>query len=172
MSTTLEIIRGISQAAANAYDGATDENGEALKIGLKREEGHPFLDKRVMDGFTVKFLGPNMCICYHAELSVDEAKDDKFEQEIGRRYREIVKFLKKEYKRVTGNTLSLTQKGDINTDVQYMSRQRCWHNSQAIYKVGGVEAKELDAKDTDREQKFKEFLGLDNKNKRPSNDKR
>ena len=39
MATTLEIIQGISQAAANAYDGAHDENmsadGEARKVGLK-----------------------------------------------------------------------------------------------------------------------------------------
>ena len=49
----LDIINGISQAAANAYDGALDENGEPLKVGLKREEGNPILDKRVMDGFNV-----------------------------------------------------------------------------------------------------------------------
>ena len=42
MATTLEIIRGISQAAANAYDGAHDEgashSGVARPVGLKREE--------------------------------------------------------------------------------------------------------------------------------------
>ena len=55
MATTLEIIRGISQAASNAHDGAIDEKGEPIKVGLKREEGHPLLDKRVMDGFSIKF---------------------------------------------------------------------------------------------------------------------
>ena len=51
MATVLEIVRGLSQAAANAYDGALDENGELLQVGLNREEGNPILDKRVMDGF-------------------------------------------------------------------------------------------------------------------------
>ena len=38
---TLEIIRGLSQAAANAYDGSHDErfslDGQAKQIGLRRE---------------------------------------------------------------------------------------------------------------------------------------
>ena len=44
MATVLEIVRGLSQAAANAYDGALDENGDVLQVGLNREEGHPILD--------------------------------------------------------------------------------------------------------------------------------
>ena len=55
MATVYEIVQGLSQAAANAYDGALDESGEPLKAGLQREED-PILDKRVMDGFNVKFL--------------------------------------------------------------------------------------------------------------------
>ena len=46
MATVYEIVQGLSQAAANAYDGALDENGEPLLAGLKREEGNPILDKR------------------------------------------------------------------------------------------------------------------------------
>ena len=30
MATVYEIIQGLSQAAANAYDGALDENGEPV----------------------------------------------------------------------------------------------------------------------------------------------
>ena len=59
MASVLDIVRGISQAAANAYDGSHDEryaaDGKARKIGLNREEGDPILDSRVMDGFKVKF---------------------------------------------------------------------------------------------------------------------
>ncbi len=39
MATIYEIVQGLSQAAANGYDGALDENGEPVKIGLKRERG-------------------------------------------------------------------------------------------------------------------------------------
>ena len=62
MATVYEIVQGLSQAAANAYDGALDENGEPLLAGLKREEGDPILDKRVMHGFKVTFYGNMMCL--------------------------------------------------------------------------------------------------------------
>ena len=32
MATVYEIIQGLSQAAANAYDGARDEKNETLKV--------------------------------------------------------------------------------------------------------------------------------------------
>ena len=44
MANILDIVRGLSQAAANAYDGY-DNMDE--KIGLNREEGHPVLDSRM-----------------------------------------------------------------------------------------------------------------------------
>ena len=65
MATVYEIIQGLSQAAANAYDGALTEDGEPLKAGLQREEGDPILDKRILDGFGVVFYGNMMCLSYH-----------------------------------------------------------------------------------------------------------
>ena len=50
MATILDIIKGLNQAAANAYDGYQNMDEE---IGLRREEGHPIIDSRVMDGFSV-----------------------------------------------------------------------------------------------------------------------
>ena len=43
MATVYEIVQGLSQAAANAYDGAMTEDGEPIKAGLKREEGNPLM---------------------------------------------------------------------------------------------------------------------------------
>ena len=72
MATVLEIVRGLSQAAANAYDGALDENGEPLSIGLNREEGHPVIDSRVMDGFKVRFAADKLVVTYQGEALVKE----------------------------------------------------------------------------------------------------
>ena len=33
-----KIIQGIAAAMANSYDGATDEKGDPIKIGLRRED--------------------------------------------------------------------------------------------------------------------------------------
>jgi len=56
----LEVIRAIGQCAANAYDGALDENGEPIVIGLSRDVGNPTLDSRIVDGFKVKMVGKNL----------------------------------------------------------------------------------------------------------------
>ena len=37
----LEIFRGISQAMGYAYDGAMDEDGKPIEIGLRRDEKNP-----------------------------------------------------------------------------------------------------------------------------------
>ena len=82
MATTLEIIRGISQAAANGYDGARDENGEPISIGLKREEGNPIIDSRVMDGFNCRMHGDLLCLTYQSEIHLRDVHDKNFESDI------------------------------------------------------------------------------------------
>ena len=103
---TLEIIQGLAQAAANAYDGAHDErfslDGQVRKVGLKREEGCPIMDKRVNDGFSVKFYGNKMCIHYQSDIRLKEVHGGGFEDDIVRQLNEIKKFLQKEYKAITG----------------------------------------------------------------------
>ena len=72
MANILDIVRGLGQAAANAYDGALDENGEPLQVGLKREKGHLVLDSRVMDGFKVRFAADKMIVTYQGEVTMKE----------------------------------------------------------------------------------------------------
>ena len=55
--SVLDVVRGISQAVSNSHDGALDENGEPVKIGLRREEEVSIYDKRVMDGFSIRLFG-------------------------------------------------------------------------------------------------------------------
>ena len=71
-SNIIDIVNGISQAAANAYDGALDDKGEPLKVGLKREEGNPILDKRVVDGFNVSIAGNILNIKYQGEIMLKD----------------------------------------------------------------------------------------------------
>tara|TARA_B100001094_G_C18093823_1_gene751898 strand:+ start:727 stop:1275 length:549 start_codon:yes stop_codon:yes gene_type:complete len=179
MATTLEIIRGISQAAANAYDGAHMEgyssDGKARAVGLKREEGNPITDKRVMDGFGVRFHGDKLCITYHSEVQLKEVYGSSFESDTESMINDIAKFLKKEYKAVTGETLSLTPDGETEILVQNTSRVRTWCQAHRFYKIGSL--KEVEAVKAPSEdnmdvayRKFVEqggFLG-----KRPQNDSR
>ena len=144
--TTLEIIQGLSQAAANAYDGGHDErfslDGQARQVGLRREEGCPIMDSRVNDGFSVKFSGNKICITYQSDIRLKEVYDGKFEQEMERQINEIKKFLQKEYKAITGNSITLTKDGDIKILVQSTSRVRSFVQAyQHFIKKGDNEKK-------------------------------
>ena len=60
-NNVLDIVRGISSAVATAYDGALDEKGEPIKIGLSREEGNVILDKRIKVTFvSAMFMAVNL----------------------------------------------------------------------------------------------------------------
>lgn len=147
-SNTIDIIRGIAQAAANSYDGAHDKkysfDGEERKVGLKREEGDPIIDSRVMDGFRIKFQGPLLCIHYHGEIKIKDVHDSKFESDIESMINDIAKFLKKEYKKVASKSLTLTAEGEVQVDVQSTSRVRAWVQAFRYYKIGGLSDVERD----------------------------
>ena len=143
MATVLDIINGISQAAANAYDGSHDErysaDGETRKVGLRREEGDPILDSRVMDGFNVKYYGNSICVEYHGECKLKETHDrNRFETDVNTRINDIISYLKKEYKSITGDSLSLTSEGESDIVVQHMSNIRSWVTAKQFYKIGGM----------------------------------
>ena len=172
MATTLEIIRGISQAAANiGYDGAHDEgasyDGKARPSGLRREEGHLINDSRVIDGFGIKFVGNVLRINYHGEVQLKEVYANGFESEIDQRIADVAKFLKKEYKAVTGNTLSLTKEGESDILVQNRSRVWTWVQAHCDFKIGqlaGVVGESEDAPENELRDRFKDFLSLGSNN--------
>jgi len=179
MATTLEIIRGISQAAANAYDGAHMESysadGKARAIGLKREEGNPINDKRVMDGFGVSFHGNKLKINYHAEIQLKEVYGGAFESDVEKMINDIANFLKKEYRAITGNSLTLTAEGEVDIIVQNTSRVRTWCQAHRMYAINTItEAEEVKAPSEDRmDVKFRNFLDQGGfTGDRPENDSR
>ena len=66
-------------------------------------------------------------------------QDNKFESDIASMIENIKKFLTKEYKKVTGESLSLTKDGEIDILVQSISRQRTDVCAQQHYKIGGLD---------------------------------
>tara|TARA_R100000152_G_C6655931_1_gene96220 strand:+ start:71 stop:622 length:552 start_codon:yes stop_codon:yes gene_type:complete len=172
MATVLEIIKGLNQAAANAYDGADLEEN----IGLKREDGDPIIDSRVMDGFRVRFAADKMIVSYHGEVTLKEVHPRaQFENEIERRFVDIVKFLKKEYKNITKESVTLTEVAPVDMIVQSTSRVRSWVQASKQYSISGmgdvvaVRRSSEQSDDRPHEQKFRDFLELAS-DKRPSND--
>jgi len=174
MADVLEIVRGISQVMANTHDGALDEKGFPIKIGLKREEEVAITDKRVMDGFKVQMAGDTLMIKYHAEVTMKEAKDKGFESDLEQMMSDISSFLKKEYKKVTGSALTLSSDADVDAIVQTVGAHRCWVQATKPYKIGNfgeavVAVGEPSVDNVD--DAIKKWLELGRKGKAP-NDKR
>lgn len=175
-STTLEIIQGLAQAAANSYDGAHDEryshDGVARTAGLRREEGCPIMDKRVMDGFSVSFYGNKMCIKYQSDIFLREVYANDFDSEMERRLNEVKKFLQKEYRAITGKSVSLTADGEAKVLVQSTSRVRSFVQAYQHYKISGIdEIPLLDPAIEQSREVTRKFLEQFS-DKRPSNDTR
>lgn len=144
MPTIQEIVNGIQQAYATSWDGAHDErftyDGKAHKVGLDREEGDPLIDARIRDGFGIKIRGNQLGIVYNEEMPLRAVANMQLENEVDAKISNIVKFLKREYKVITGNTLGLSPvpKSDVKITVEYISRVRTkicgcrWFNISGI----------------------------------------
>jgi hypothetical protein len=179
MATIYEIIQGLAQAAANAYDGSLGEDYEPDKPGiLRREEGDALIDQRVMDGFNVKFYGDMMCLSYQSEIQLKEVYAAGFESDMDQRLTDIAGWIKKEYKKITGNAVSLTEEGEVDVFVQNSSRVRSWVQAKKHYKVGGL-TKEMNNDTGSRagvERNWETFLNQGGWNgkggSRPDNDTR
>ena len=174
-SNMLDIIKGISHVAHKlGHDGALDDKGEPVKIGLKREEGHPILDSRVMDGFQVQFVEDKLCIQYHSEITLRDVHAKGFESDIDSMIKDIAKFLRKEYKTLTGNALTLTPvKGeDLRVEVESLSRVRSWVKAKRLFTIGGASADEIraDADGDPLDASIRKFLELGKKSPRPENE--
>ena len=158
MASTIEIINGISQVLASTYDGATDEDGKPLKTGLKRELDVPFTDRRVIDGFKVKMTGNKLRLNYQTEVLLNQVHDKKFEDEIVQTISDVVSFLKKEYKKVTGNTLTLKEIEKPVFEMHNTSRVRISIDATCLYEVGGVDTNSEDKTLKDLDKAVKDWL--------------
>ena len=164
MATVYDIVKGINQAAAKAYDGAQDSrfrtDGKDDPIGLKREKGCALNDSRVMDGFKVRMSGPKLIVSYQSEMPLSSFHNTKLDEELEQTFADIVKFLKKEYKNLTGEALSLKEDGPASMLLQNMSKIRTWVQSSKVYTVGNMkDVIPLAEPSVDRlEDNFRKFL--------------
>jgi len=176
MATTYEIVQGIHQAAANAYDGAHDErfvdgDEQTKKVGLRREEGCAINDSRIIDGFNVKVMGNQLTVIYHTEFTSKQAHNKNTVGDVEQSVADCVKFLKKEYKKITSEALSLKDKSEIDIKMQPISRQRVSTCAYQSFTIGKMDAEAVGEPSEDRlEDTIKKFLATGReKAKKPSN---
>tara|TARA_R110002051_G_scaffold50104_1_gene97253 strand:+ start:416 stop:1063 length:648 start_codon:yes stop_codon:yes gene_type:complete len=176
----LKVIRGISQALSKNYDGAYEKDGwtdfydgderKPVKIGLKREKYDNInVDSRsgLMDGFGCHFHGNKLCIKYHGEVSMKDIHRNgpkKFESEIEQTFSDIANYIKKEYKKHTGESLTLTSDGEADSLIQRMSNIRNWVQSTKYYKIGNItkDIMDIDEPNEERSTEYRKEHGIDN----------
>ena len=156
----LDVVRGLMQAAADSYDGALDDKGEPIKIGLKREEGNPILDTRVMDGFKCQIEGSKLIIKYQSDILLKDVYSGDLESELEQTFSNIVKHLKKEYKKITGKGLKLKAEGECDALVQSTSRVRVFVLATKVYSIESLKDVEniLQPSEEGLDKSFKKFL--------------
>jgi len=176
----LEIIRGLSSAAGNMYDGAVDDKGDPLKMGLKRGELLS-TDRKYIDGGKIRFGGDTIIVSYEAEIPLRDVYTDGingFQNKMDDMIQNLVKQLKKNYRSVTGKSVTLTPQDDAaKVNVAYISRTRTIATAQRAYKIGGLtdvlapSGAEVNKREmSDAYRKFLEQGGFGKK--RPKNDTR
>ena len=129
----MEIIKGIQQAAANGFDGGKPVDG------LGRSEPTPITDRRVMDGFGVRVQGDTLVVNYHQEIPLAKSQPNRLQSDCDQTLEDIVSFLKKEYKIITGEALTLTEidkESDIHSE--YINRHRLATKAVKRWKIGGL----------------------------------
>jgi hypothetical protein len=171
MADLMEVIKGISQVMAQTYDGARDEKGEPIKVGLRRESVPPLTscECRLLDGFKARVTHysdknesfPCLIMSYQSEIKLEEAHNPKLMQDVEELITEALKYLKKEFKKVTGKELSVQKHGDAKMLVEELSKIRVNLTAQCHYKIGGVDMPKLEnPSDTQRAKKFQDWLSL------------
>ena len=157
-ASVIDVLNGISQVMANVHDGAADSSGEKLKTGLKRDQDYDISDRRLMDGFGVKFVGNMLAINYHSEVKLADVREPRFETNVESMIAEVASFLKKEYKKVTGKALTLKKIGEPQSRVEIASRHRAWVTASCMYDLGLDGVDSLDPKNKEVDKKIKDFL--------------
>tara|TARA_Y100001973_G_C5200096_1_gene336981 strand:- start:2683 stop:3261 length:579 start_codon:yes stop_codon:yes gene_type:complete len=181
MSNIVDIVKGIQQAYANSYDGSLSEDGEKNSPELSRDEQGKFGRDRTFslyDNYSIKIHKDILEVVYNYETMKTnglklEAPKDKIEQHCEESIENIVSHLKKEYKKVTGESLSLSSPSKVKHDIQDISRHRAYACSRKSFKIGGMDTSHMTDPLGDPKKRLddsiKNFLDLAKKAKKPQN---
>ncbi|MCK9596377.1 hypothetical protein M0R19_04295 [Candidatus Pacearchaeota archaeon] len=151
----LEVIQAINQVAY--------ENGFKGSGTLKNGEEVPVIDEDVYIPWSVKMSGNKLCILIHEEVAMKEAHETGFENNIKRKFSQVIKHLKRQFKDITKKELNLKEEGDMDIKVQLVSMVRAWYQAKRTYIISNIKEYTDNLTDTpkdfkERQKKFKDFL--------------
>ena len=99
----------------------------------------------VIDGFGASITGNRLHILYHVEPLLKEVHSSSFESDIESMVEKVKSFIQKEFKKVTGGSLSLSKPSEIDVLVEYISRIRTSVKAHKCWEIGsGSEAEPIE----------------------------
>ena len=157
-------IYDIALAISNVM-GQKGYDGAGAQIGLKREEGDPILDSRIMDGFSARVSGNQLHINYHSMMTAADFHSKKdpamaLKQNLKDTFDNIEKFLKTEVGKLNVGKLRLKQVGEDDALIQYLNRNRYNCVAKRVYEILGVdgEAPKSDKQRHHKDEVLKSFI--------------
>jgi hypothetical protein len=106
--------------------------------------------------------GPILTISYQSDIKLKDVYAGDIEADVEEMIQNVANFLKKEFKKITGDTLSLTAEGDVDVLVQNTSKVRVFVTGKRNYKVGNLaDVIEVGLPSEERlDQSIRDFISL------------
>jgi hypothetical protein len=151
MSDIYAIVQALKQVEANTFSGALDD------------EGHPRKDMPIgatNSGFKLSISANKVVIKYQEELPIADVQKKSFDTDVKQKMADILRYLKKEYKLITGKAVSLKQEGKVEVFVQSLSRFRTWVNARQVFTIGGVGDEVAETPEKALNENIRKFIGI------------
>ena len=113
-----------------------------------------------MDGFKCRIDGNKLIINYQSDLLLKDIYSGNLENELEKTMADIVKHLKKQYKKITSKALKLKAEGECDAIVQSTSRVRVFVLATKVYTIGNLKDVEdrLTPSEDNLDKNFRKFL--------------
>ena len=132
MKEILEVIKGLNQAAQNSSFKKTDALESERKIGPR--------DFKINDAFKLKFSDNKMILEYTLEVKNALMPNIKYDTNIENKITAILKYLKKEYKEITGKSVSFKAVSKLNTVVTPISYVTQVNRYTKVFEIGDTDS--------------------------------
>ena len=77
-------------------------------------------------------------ITYSVELPRKEYHERDFDLNLQQTVEDLASYLKKEYKKLTGNPIQLKKEGELDVDLEYISNIKVLVKATCPYKISGL----------------------------------
>lgn len=132
MKDILEVVTALKQAAANAQWTKTD--------ALEREKSTGPRKFKINDSFKIQIQDNKMTLNYTIENKNALMPNFRFEVNPENKHKEILDFLKKEYKKITGKTVSFGSESNMVCTITPISNVTQINRYSKVYEIKGIES--------------------------------